>query len=67
MEIIDHFVTLLGQSVNIQDVDRDQYLGLTAERKLTANSQPSITYVSELPSVEGNTDLFLDIAHAMFD
>ena len=67
MEIIDHFVTLLGQSVDIQDSDREQYLGLTEDRKLTADSQPSVTYVSELPSVDGNANLFIDIAHAMFD
>ena len=66
-EIVDHFVDENGTQIDIVVIDHDNYVGLDANRKLMPSQQPTVYYLEELPSTQGNANLFIDIARYMLD
>lgn len=66
-EMVDHFVNEQGECIDILVVDHDDYVGLDANKNLNATEQPTVSYLEELPSTQGNANLFVDIAHYMLD
>ena len=66
-QTIDHFVDENGENIYISVMDASDYVGLNADRKLLSSQQPTINYLTELPSTQGNSNLFIDVAHALFD
>lgn len=64
-ESIDHFIDENGERIDIEIIDRDDYVGLNADRKLRSAQQPVVTYLEDLPSTQNNSNLFIDIARYM--